>query len=515
MKALNQSQKEFVETSGNLILIAGPGTGKTHALIFKLQALLEKGVPSSDILALTFTHKAALEMNSRLEVLSKPLITTFHGLCYLNLNEAQKKNLITDELQKELLVKKVLKKTNLKLNIKEASLLISLYKIGQVNNINAFKLADSYNQILKQKNLIDYDDLLLDFKPSKKYKYVFVDEFQDTNKLQYQIIKKLVLKNSQVQVVGDPYQNIYTFRGATPNLFDVFKKDFKAKRLELTATYRSVKRITKFTNSFYKDRNLETQINSFGKIELVQTPSKYSEANYIIEKIKSAIGGLDLNSASEVQSGGELDFASFAVIFRSHWLGKIVEKKLMQNNIPFQKAGASSIWASKAGEMFIREAKQNIKNKVDPVSFLNTLSLGEKENLSLKPHLYRFETMEQFLEEYETLKQNDFIDQQASAVSLLTMHASKGLEFDTVFIIGLDDANMPMTIKKDKMNKNRLEEEKRLLYVGCSRAKRKLILLYTSSVSRFFSELDLDLVNTIRDEKAYKRKLKKAQIKLF
>jgi len=515
MNRLNTQQRNFVISSGNLILIAGPGTGKTHTLCCKLEYLVENSINETNILALTFTNKAAAEMRKRLGLDSKLLITTFHGLAFRDLSDVQKQRLVTDELQREVFLKKALQQTRLKLNIKEAGLLVSLCKIGETNEKNALSLAKAYNQILKDKGVIDYDDLLLRFKPKKKYEYVFVDEFQDTNKLQYQITKSLVADNGQVQVVGDPHQSVYTFRGASSNLFTIFEKEYKAKRLELNQTYRSARKITTFTNSFYRDRNLQTQLTEEGEIEFIETPSRYSEANYIVEKIKRQVGGVDLLNASDVLKDAQSDFSGIAVIFRSHFLGRVVEQKLKKNNIPIQKAGGNSIWANKAGQAFLELARTKNMLEKSPLEILHELKLPDVQTMELRPYLFRFDNISQFLNEYEILKQNDFVDPKANLVSLLTMHASKGLEFETVFVVGLENKNMPMILKYEKETKHRLAEEKRLLYVATTRAKQNLILLYKKPKSKFFDTLNLNAVKKVRDEKAFKKRLRQSQIKLL
>lgn len=513
MVKLNSQQKKFIESKGHLILVAGPGTGKTHTLVSKLEYLLRAGTPASSILALTFTNKAAFEINSRLGISPKPLITTFHGLAYQKLSDKQKQKLITDELEREAFIIKALRQTEFKLSPREAGLLISLAKIGQSKNKTALSLTKAYMRILAQEKKIDYDDLLVNFQPREKYKYIFIDEFQDTNRLQYEKAKNMLASDGLLQVIGDPFQNIYTFRGATPDLFEKFQAEFNPKRLKLTKTYRSSKKITRFANSFYEQRNLKTKITNEGKVVLIETPSRYSEADCIIEKIKYLVGGVDLINASDILQDAETDFSGIAVIFRSHFRGRIVEKKLRTNNIPIQKAGGGSIWASAVGKSYIEYARQN--PQANPLNLLQDIKMPADYAAGLRSYLFRFEKVTEFLGEYECLKQSDFVDLRANAVSLLTMHASKGLEFETVFLIGLEDQYMPMILKSEKPSRERLKEEKRLFYVACTRAKQNLFLLHTKPRSRFFNTLDLSVIETVKDEKAFRKRLKKAQTKLF
>lgn len=508
MKNLNPEQQKFVETEGNLVLIAGPGTGKTQTLVTKLEYLLAGGVEASDILALTFTNKAAAEMDSRLNLTPKPLITTFHGLAYRELSDEQKGRLITDELKREILIKNALEQLKLKLSIKEAGLRISLAKIGQVNDVSV-ELTEAYNQLLEQEGLIDYDDLLLRFQPAKKYKYLFVDEFQDTNKLQYQLLKNLVSSGGQVQIVGDPYQSIYGFRGSDSDLFQRFLEDFKANILFLTQTYRSSQKITALANSFYEDRNLKTKVLSEGQIKLIQTPSRFSEARHIVEEIKKEVGGVDLLNAAELEIDAQTDFSGSAVLFRSHYLSRLLEQELKKANIPIQKAGVESIWLTQAGQEVIKAAEKEAETcpETTPIELLESLVFDPAEVQALSSFLYRFDTISDFLQEYQTIKNNDLIDPKANAVALLSIHASKGLEFENVFIIGLEEGAFSYQEQK--------EEEKRLIYVAITRARQKLYFYYYKTPSRLLMELDLSLIDRVRDEKAYKRKLKKSQIKLF
>lgn len=507
MKNLNSEQKKFVETKGNLILIAGPGTGKTHTLITKFEYLLSQGVEASDILALTFTNKAAAEMDSRLKLTPKPLITTFHGLAYRTLSQQEKEGLITDELEREILIKSALEKLRLKFSIKEAGLMISLAKIGQISDASV-ELIQIYNQLLEQEGLIDYDDLLLRFQPIKKYKYLFVDEFQDTNKLQYQLLKNIVSPGGQVQVVGDPYQSIYGFRGSDLNLFQKFSIDFQAKTLFLIRTYRSSQKITALANSFYKDRNLKTEVLSEGQIRLIQTPGRFSEARHVVEEIKKEVGGIDLLNAAELGVDAKTDFSGSAILFRSHYLSRVLEQELKKANIPIQKAGAESVWLSEAGQKMIKAAEKEVEANPEmaPIDLLQSLALTPDETRDLSVFLYRFDTISDFLQEYQTLKSNDLIDPKANAVTLLSMHASKGLEFDNVFIIGLEECTFSHQEK---------EEEKRLFYVAVTRARQKLYFYYSKTPSQILMNLDLSLISRERDEKAYRKKLKKSQIRLF
>jgi DNA helicase II / ATP-dependent DNA helicase PcrA len=636
---LNKEQQLAVEYNvGPLMIIAGPGTGKTKTLISKIAFLINiLNTAPEEILGITFTIKAAKELNDRIKQELKigkdnskfPLLTTFHSLAYKILSKDSTIKIIEDEERKSLIKNISNDFSDLKqLSLKELEILISKYKSDSFETHQYSELIESYNLNLKQKNLLDYDDLIINALDSisKKnnashIKYLLVDEFQDTNQIQYEFIKKL-LQNNNIFVIGDPLQSIYSFRGAKKNVFDLFSEDFSnSKKIELNINYRSNKSIIKTGHQLFPNSVLQiANNNEQGNVQIITTLNEYAEADWIMEKISQIMGGMNLNEASDhssLENDTKAKFSDFAVIYRVHNLNKVLEQKFTDNGIPFQIVGGESIYEKKEVELIINSLKYFFYNKspgnekidklllnlckseifgvdksliekvitlsgslnyqdlkqyiyqhhsVSPklIHFVNYLEiLDQNENNGLikfveeiieylniekfyseKPrkivNIYQFlsilhqfkklnikESIELFLENLEKLKQNDYYDEYADKVTLLTMHAAKGLEFKYVFIIGFEKDIIPYTLKAK--SDEELEEERRLLYVAITRAREGLFLMKTlernrkpTSPSPFEKKLESDFLERIEDpmiEKIKKRRIinkeKKSQIGMF
>ncbi len=445
MNDLNEEQQKAVLSESNSIaIVAGPGTGKTKTLTSSIEYLIKnKKVPPDKILALTFTKKAAKEMKDRLQVKQKPFVGTFHALALYLLKIEP--NIITKEQQLEIVTKQDLKQ-------------ISTSK----NNLKDTELVKKYNQKLQELNLKDYDDLLLMlYKELKiinlklKIDYVLVDEFQDTNPLQYKILRLLKAKN--YFVIGDPNQSIYGFRGTNEKIFDDFYKDYPdTLNFTLTKNYRSTPKVTDTYNLLFENK-LTSVRQDLGEVYLLETLNEFSEADWIVNFIKQKAGGLDLRDASEANA----NFSDFAILYRTHHFSRILQKKFEESGIPFQIVGGESATENQQIEDLIK----------------------------------------------------------INCVTLLTMHASKGLEFEYVFLCGCEQGLIPY-------KKSDLDEEKRLFYVALSRARRGLYLTKAKirsnkpkKQSQFLDNLNLEIKS---DEEAAKKeqrvklhKLKKSQLSMF
>ena len=397
---LNEKQKKVVYTQEHfLFLLAGAGSGKTRVIVERIKHLINLGVSKEDILCLTFTHKAAKEMKERLNTYDLN-IYTFHSLAFHALKT------ITSSYE-------LIKEDNIPFN-KQDLLDISTYKNSMYKKRKP-KLYDSYQQYLKQHHQKDFDDLLIDYlkilnQTKKTYQYIFVDEFQDTNLLQYKIIQKLIKKDSYVLAVGDPDQSIYQFRGANRYIIDQYVKDYHAKVEILDKNYRSSPEILKIANDFIKrnHRTYKKNLIPFHQ-KNYETHKKVcinleDEANFIIHQYKKFI------------FKGIKPF-EIAVLYRNHHRASYLKKVLNQKFIDFK-----------------------------------------------------------------------------TGIQLLSMHQAKGLEFDCVFIIGLEDDEIPSRHTKTYMT---LEEERRLMYVAVTRARKYLYLIYTKNVgnyrkkSKFYKEIKI------------------------
>lgn len=261
-------------------------------------------------------------MKERLSHLSKaPYISTFHALAVDLLGNSKK---IISEAERLELLYSLLEKDNeqaTKKDIKDISLVITNYKNTLEKNI----LVEQYNALLQERNLIDYDDLLIELnslaateKVTKKFNYILVDEFQDTNILQYEILKRL-MNNNNLFVIGDPLQSIYSFRGATTDIFKKLEEDFPSyTQIQLSINYRSDRSIVKISSQlFTKTTQLEAFSQDEGTVNIINTINEYTEAEWIVRKIDALIGGTDLIKAGEnvEDQTQKRCFKDFAVIY--------------------------------------------------------------------------------------------------------------------------------------------------------------------------------------------------------
>ena len=392
-------QQQAVYTNERFVfLLAGAGTGKTRVIIERMKYLLQQGIPESRLLAITFTNKAANEMKERLQH-DNVAIHTFHQFCYRMLKQYQ--TYTYDILNQDL-------------PINEAEqLLIARYK-NSFYQTKKPKVYDQYESYLKDHHLKDFDDLLLDFYHQAdqwtkviSYDYIFVDEFQDTNRLQYLILKKLIQKHTSLFCVGDPDQSIYQFRGAHEKVIEQYVKDFNAKVLTLNINYRSVDSILKLANALIKRNN-----KTFKKVLIGVNHQKVLQ--YMIE-----------NDHQQQES-----------------------------------------------QVLIKHIKNHIKEGVKP-SEIAILYRNHQRSYDI-----RYAINQTYIK----------------GIHILSLHQAKGLEFDVVFIIGLEEGSIPSYHAHTLSD---LQEERRLFFVGITRAKSVLYLSYVKynndaehvAKSRFLKEL--------------------------
>lgn len=593
LKDLNEEQQKAVlNTNGPMIILAGAGSGKTRVLTYKVIYLIEeKQIDPNNILMVTFTNKAANEMKERIAKLTngydKPTIGTFHSLC-ARILRIDGKNIgfserftIYDSQDSVDAIKEAMQRANVSVkDFKPHSIqtTISQAKNQLINELeylnlargyfqeNVAKIYPIYQRVLKENNALDFDDLILKTiqlfeknpqilnKYQNKFKYILVDEYQDTNKAQYILTKMLSKKWQNICVVGDFSQSIYSFRGANFQNLITFKNDFKnTKTFSLSQNYRSTQTIldTAFAviskNTTHPVLKLWTKNAKGEKIVLFEANNEHNEAEYIISQI--------------INLG--IDPKDVAVLYRTNAQSRVVEEVFLHHGVPYVLVGGTRFYERREVKDVLAYLRV-IDNEKDNVSFKrieklgktrlrkfmdfaeslnknqNTIELLDKvleatdylslydpkdeedlqrlENIKeLRSVAIEFPALSGFLENVSLVEQEQLPDHptkngKANAVTLMTLHAAKGLEFPYVFMIGMEEGLFPHS--RSLMEKSELEEERRLCYVGITRAKERLFMTYskkrlifgqrsTNTLSRFILDIPKDTIimnNLYKDE---------------
>ncbi len=603
MAHLNPNQQKAVEhIEGPLLVIAGAGSGKTRIVTFRIAHLIANGVPSSEILAVTFTNKAAEEMRHRVEKLcqQRVLTCTFHSLCARILRESisalgyQRDFLIYDEEDSEKLLKECIKEHQLeeKKILRGIQSAISQAKNNLIgpeqlseDNPTAGNIYHSYQAKLKEYNAIDFDDMLFLtvrlFKEHpdilKQYQdrwtFVLVDEYQDTNLAQCMITRLLVARHHNIFAVGDPDQSIYSWRGANIHNILQFEKDFPgAKVITLDQNYRSTNTILSAANALIQnnvgryEKKLWSDHGSGDKIGLYICENDHMEADFVLQKIQEyrgrfslddmvifyrtnfqsrifedallkrkipyvIVGGLSFYQRREVKDilaflrvvHSSADFLSVkrtinlpkrgigdATIEKLQTFAKengvgvfnvlhgIVEKKLDYKLPPKQLEGISSYVNLILRIRSLVEAKapleKIIEEAIEKSGYLHYIKEDaetyeeRRANIAeLVSKAYEWQgeekdySLSSFLEELSLKSSVETGSIHEQSVKLMTLHNGKGLEFSIVFLVGMEEELFPHMNAKG--NTEAIEEERRLCYVGMTRAKEHLYL--TASRHRF------------------------------
>ncbi len=579
-----QQQKAVTYGDGPLLILAGAGSGKTRALTYRAAYLIsEKGVNPENLLLLTFTNKAAGEMKERIRQLisNSPYAGTFHSFCARILRiEGEilgipKSFVIYDESDQLELIKQITKKLDLSIkDYKPNSILttISEAKNELISELEYPQLARTpwqktvaqiyldYQQQLFNCSALDFDDLLFKTvvlfrkfpeilgKYQNKYRYILIDEYQDTNHAQYVLTKMLASRYQNLTVVGDASQSIYSWRGANYRNLINLKKDFlELQIINLEQNYRSTQNILDAANSVIQQNTshpilkLWTENKTGEKIHLFEAKNEVEEADFIVRQIQ--------------YSGRSL--SDFTVLYRTNAQSRTIEEALLHAGISYNLVGGTKFYQRKE----IRDLLAYLRlaaNLKDSVSFrraekigktrfetllgwiektsgkketLTTLDLfdeilnvtgylslydpsdeedfGRLENIKeLRSVAAGFPDLNNFLENVALVEQGEYLlgrssDKNTKAVTLMTMHSAKGLEFPIVFIIGMEEGLFPHS--RSLNDQDQLEEERRLCYVGITRAKEKVFLTYTcrrmffgqfssNEVSRFILDIPEKLV---------------------
>ena len=613
---LNPKQKEAVlHKDGPMLVLAGAGSGKTKVLTSRIAYLIDNGVSPANILAITFTNKAAREMKERVINLvgydaNYIQISTFHSLGLKIIKENyeflgyDKNFIILDSDDTLTIVKKLMKELNMNpkfYNAKQIRNKISSAK-NELITPEKFKkiefdtqvvtLYKKYCQKLKQGNSVDFDDLLIlpiklfEISPNilesyqERYKYLLIDEYQDTNEAQYVFSKMLAAKYRNIFVVGDNDQAIYAFRGANFKNILNFEKDYPdCKTILLEENYRSTQTILNAANSVIKhnkkrkDKNLWSNNDIGEKIKYIKTDDEKSEGEFVTKEIKKLV------------NEKKVSYDDIAVLYRTNAQSRSIEEAMLKANIPYKIIGSFYFYNRKEIKDLLCYLRL-INNPKDDVSLMRVINVPKRgignvtighitdaaeqnnismfeaitsgkelafkqiienlqktcQNLSLtemveevleksgmKEELTKEKTLEneirlENLEEFKSITKNyeeefgeisldDFLNEISlvsdvtehtdgtNKVSLMTTHAVKGLEFDYVFIIGMEEGIFPHYNSIMEGTNDAIEEERRLCYVAITRAKKDLWiinckkrLLYgqtqCNAPSRFIAEID-------------------------
>ena len=638
---LNKPQKEAVfHTEGPLLILAGAGSGKTRVLTHRIAYLIEeKGVNPWNILAITFTNKAAEEMRQRVDSLvgigaESIWVSTFHSMCvrilrrYIDRLGYDNRFTIYDTDDQKTLMKEVCRKTDIDTKRFKERMLLSVissaknemilpeeFELNAGGDFVQLKIAKVYKEYeaqMRANNALDFDDLLvktvqlLETQPDvrenyqERFRYIMVDEYQDTNTVQFRLVSLLAGKYRNLCVVGDDDQSIYKFRGANiRNILD-FEKEFSdAKVIKLEQNYRSVGNVLEVANSVIrnnkgrKEKTLWTDNEKGEKIRLRQFDTAYDEAQFIAEDIKD-----------ETAQGA--NYSDHAVLYRTNAQSRLLEEKFVAMNIPYKIVGGINFYSRReikdvlsylktidngkddlAVRRIINVPKRGIglttinriqesaaargigfydalsapdlipgigrsaskldsfaalieyfkgrseesgvtdllTEVIEKTGYTESLEADDPEELEArvqnidelvsKAAVYEEScsdrgerpTLSGFLEEVALVADIDSVAEDRDYVILMTLHSAKGLEFPHVYLAGMEDGLFPSYMSISGDDPEELEEERRLCYVGVTRAEEKLTLTCArmrlvrgerqyNSMSRFIKEMPSALIDT-------------------
>ncbi|MFC7786084.1 MULTISPECIES: DNA helicase PcrA [unclassified Rossellomorea] len=643
LNGMNPEQAEAVKaTEGPLLIMAGAGSGKTRVLTHRIAYLMvEKGVNPYNILAITFTNKAAREMKDRIHNIlggasENIWISTFHSMCVRILRRdidriGMNRNFtILDSTDQQSVIKAILKEKNIDpKKFDPRSLLGSISsaknelttpeelskQVGGYYDQVVSDVYTEYQKRLRKNQALDFDDLImttiqlfqrvpevLEFY-QRKFQYIHVDEYQDTNRAQYMLVKLLASRFQNLCVVGDSDQSIYRWRGADIANILSFEKDYpRATVIFLEQNYRSTKRILQAANeviqknSNRKPKNLWTENHDGEKISYFRADTEQTEAQFVTGKIK------------EMMESGKRKYSDFAILYRTNAQSRVMEEVLLKSNIEYSIVGGIKFYDRKEIKDILAYLRL-ISNPDDDISLIRVINvpkrgvgatsvdkiaryaqdhdismfraLEEADFIGLSPKITkaviefkemvkgytamqeylsvtelveeileksgyiemlkaeksiesqsRLENLDEFLSVTKSFEQSnddkslvafltdlalvadidklDEDDQPKDSVILMTLHAAKGLEFPVVFLMGMEEGVFPHS--RSLMEEDEMEEERRLAYVGITRAEEQLYLTNAqmrtlfgqtkmNPVSRFIQEIPAELLDDVMAEK--------------
>ncbi len=492
LEGLNESQRLAVRAPDcPVLVVAGPGTGKTLTIVRRIAYLLAKGARPEEIVAITFTNRAASELKERIRIFHGDLkglfAGTFHlfGLRIIKDTWGDEFSILSREEQLEVI--KGVSGSGRPSSIIE--------RISRIKNLldepddRIKKIMEDYQEALQKKRALDFDDIIIraidllkDPSNQNRYrktiKYIIVDEYQDINPLQYRLLKAFSIE--RIFAVGDPDQSIYSFRGANVKNFLDFEKEYpQAIRIVLDKNYRSQAFIVKASESLIEKNKerIPKKIVSIKKegppLRLVSVPDDRAEIEFIAHEIEKRLGGMShysLMRGLQAERGG-YSLSDFAVLLRTNNQVFALETELKKTGIPCYVMGRVFSETLKEILSYIQE------NKDKPWELL------------LQELRERYRALNSLFDNYMPSSSDDLITWlkltgpeedrlEAEGVRLLTMHMSKGLEFRVVFIAGLEQGIIPLEAED-------IEEERRLLYVAMTRAKEELFLIHARKRSLY------------------------------
>ena len=643
---LNEQQKKGVfTTEGPVLLLAGAGSGKTRVLTHRIAYLIDElGINAWNIMAITFTNKAAGEMKERVENLvgmgsDSIWVTTFHSTCVRILRRYAERLgydnnfTIYDTDDQKSVMKDICKRLQIDTKtLKERAILSAIssakdelispreYEVSVMGDFRKQKIAQAYREYqetLKKSNAMDFDDLIMKtvelFKNDqevlgsyqKRFKYIMVDEYQDTNTAQFELIRLLADAHHNLCVVGDDDQSIYKFRGANiRNILDFEKVYPEAEIIRLEQNYRSTQNVLDAANAVIrnnkgrKDKTLWTDRGEGNRIHFRQFENAYEEAEFVADDV------------AHKKREGIADYGDCAVLFRTNAQARLLEERFIVEGIPYDVVGGTNFYARReikdllaylktidngrddlAVKRIINIPKRGIgaatiarvqdyadmrkisfydalrqadeivelgksaaklkpfvtmiqsfrskleyygledliKDVIETTGYVAELEASDEEDAEsrienideLISKVVSFEemhdqpTLGEFLEEVALVADIDNVENDSNKVLLMTLHSAKGLEFPHVYLTGMEDGIFPsyMTIVAD--NPDEIEEERRLAYVGITRAKEDLTLCYAklrmvrgetqmNAVSRFVKEIPESLMDNRLPAPKYK-----------
>jgi DNA helicase II / ATP-dependent DNA helicase PcrA len=515
LDGLNTSQTQAVTaTARHLLLVAGPGTGKTLTIVRRIAYLLQQGVSPEQIIAVTFTNRAAREMRQRIGALLKTqadsmFIGTFHllGLRIMRESLGEQFTVCTRENQIELLRPIAGSHTKAQASVEVIS---RVKNCMEQLDMETKDIYEAYQLALRQKGLRDFDDLILVpielFETNRVaacfrngLRHMIVDEYQDIGPAQYRLLKCLVgsHESNRLCAVGDSDQAIYAFRGADVQNFLSFRNDFAdAATVVLTENYRSTKTVLGAADALVKNnlrrvaKELSARREQGKPIKMLSVPDQRMEAEFIVREIEDRVGGTShYRMAGDKRSRdfGETSYAfsDFAVLFRTNAQAKVLQEAFEEWGIPCQVVGERHPLNKKALAEKLRAQMDALPDRIELAAFLKSVAeeagAAEADASLLETiaaayqHLPTREALIEIINEVTLLTSADAFDPRADVVALMTLHAAKGLEFEVVFVVGCEEGLLPFTLTRNDAD---IEEERRLFYVGMTRAKDELILIH-------------------------------------
>jgi len=603
-----EQQKAVLTTNGPLLILAGAGSGKTKTLTHRIAHILSIGLANPyEILAVTFTNKAAKEMRERIATIMgenpnsrsfMPFLGTFHGICVRILRQdgeyvgVSNNFVIYDESDRLSLIKKLIEKERIDEKQNPARAIGAIISSAKNEMItpnemsatasgpvqkNASKIYPLYETELRRASALDFDDLIsktvellenneeVKAKWQRQFRYILIDEYQDTNLAQYKLVKLLINKDKNLCVVGDDWQSIYSWRGADYRNILNFERDYpNATIVKLEQNYRSTKAILDAAhkviskNTSRSSKELWTALGDGSPVSIIQAANERNEAEQLVRRIRSQV---DIKARR---------FSDFAILYRTNAQSRAVEEQFIRYGIPYRIYGGTrfydrkeikdivsylrliyqpedsasfdrivnvparnigktsllkfNLWRQQNG-FGIYEGLSNIaecegltpkaKNALQAFHFLLNDFRSQSDNIPVADLLEalvkridyykyiddgtiqgesRIENVKElitvakgyadlgvsgFLEEVALVSEIENNNSAEDAVSLMTLHSAKGLEFPVVFMIGMEEGIFPHS--RALFDKSEMEEERRLAYVGMTRAKEELFLVYATS----------------------------------